>query len=80
MIRIGQDHMHLGAYGEGLLSAFAEHYPKLDAVTALTEETADGYRELMGRRGRVVCIPNPAPPDPGRAPPLTRRSWWRRDR
>ena len=57
--------MHLGAYGPGLVSAMGEHYPRLDAVTALTEETADGYRELMGQRGRVVCIPNPAPPDPG---------------
>jgi glycosyltransferase involved in cell wall biosynthesis len=70
VVRIGQDHMHLGAYGEGLLSAFSEHYPKLDAVTALTEETAAGYRELMGQRGRVVCIPNPAPADPGQRPAL----------
>jgi glycosyltransferase involved in cell wall biosynthesis len=70
VIRIGQDHMHLRAYGAGLLSAMGEHYPSLDAVTALTEETAEGYRELMGRRGRVVCIPNPAPPDPGTRPAL----------
>ena len=43
----------------------ADDYPRLDAVTALTEETAAGYRELMGQRGRVVCIPNPAPADQG---------------
>lgn len=70
VVRIGQDHMHLGAYGEGLLSAVADQYPKLDAVTALTEETADGYQELMGQRGRVVCIPNPAPADQGLRTPL----------
>jgi glycosyltransferase involved in cell wall biosynthesis len=48
----------------------ADRYPTLDAVTALTEETAAGYRELMGQRGRVVCIPNPAPADPGQRPDL----------
>ena len=65
VIRVGQDHMHLDGYGEGLLSAMADQYPKLDAVTALTEGTAAGYRELMGQRGRVVCIPNAAPSDQG---------------
>jgi glycosyltransferase involved in cell wall biosynthesis len=65
VVRIGQDHMNLGGYDPGLLSAIADRYPRLDAVTALTEGTAAGYRELMGQRGRVVCIPNPAPSDQG---------------
>jgi glycosyltransferase involved in cell wall biosynthesis len=66
VVRIGQDHMNLDSYEPGLVSALAERYPKLDAVTALTEGTAAQYRELMGQRGRVVCIPNPAPSVGGR--------------
>ena len=65
VIRIGQDHMNL-EYPAGLLEAIADRYPQLDAVTALTEGTAAGYRELLGPRGRVECIPNPAPADLGR--------------
>ena len=65
VVRIGQDHMNLGLYEPGLLSAMADAYPSLDAVTALTEGTAAGYRELMGQRGRVVCIPNAGPSDVG---------------
>jgi glycosyltransferase involved in cell wall biosynthesis len=66
VVRIGQDHLNLDSYEPGLVSALAERYPRLDAVTALTEDTAARYRELMGQRGRVVCIPNPAPSDEGR--------------
>jgi glycosyltransferase involved in cell wall biosynthesis len=66
VVRIGQDHMNLDGYGPGLVSAIADRYPRLDAVTALTEGSAAEYRELMDQRGRVVCIPNPAPPDQGK--------------
>ena len=66
VVRIGQDHMNLDGYEPGLVSAMADRYPSLDAVTALTEGTADRYRELMDQRGRVVCIPNPAPSVEGR--------------
>jgi glycosyltransferase involved in cell wall biosynthesis len=65
VIRIGQDHMNLD-YPPGLLRAFVERYPRLDAVNALTEETAAGYRELLGPGARVFCIPNAAPPTPGK--------------
>jgi len=65
VVRIGQDHMNLD-YPSALLSAIAERYPRLDAVNALTEDTAAGYRELLGPATRVVCIPNAAPPLPGR--------------
>ena len=73
VIRIGQDHMNL-EYRPGLLEAMAERYPHLDAVTALTEGTAAGYRELLGPGGRVVCIPNPAPPNTGRRADLDARA------
>ena len=64
-IRIGQDHMNAEGYPPGLLEAITADYPALDAVTALTEDTADRYRELMGPGGRVVCIPNAAPTNDG---------------
>ena len=73
-IRIGQDHMNAEGYRRGLLEAIAADYPALDAVTALTEDTAKRYRELMGPGGRVVCIPNAAPANAGsrRAQPGSR--------
>ena len=40
-IRIGQDHMNLD-YRPGLLEAMADSYPRLDAVSALTQGTAAG--------------------------------------
>lgn len=72
VIRIGQDHLNLD-YRPGLLEAMAESYPRLDAVSALTEGTAAGYRELLGGGGRVVCIPNPAPAVRGRRADLDSR-------
>jgi glycosyltransferase involved in cell wall biosynthesis len=61
VVRIGQDHMNLGGYELALRAAIARHYPRLDAVTALTEGTAEHYRELLGPRVHVACIPNAAP-------------------
>ena len=72
VIRIGQDHMNL-EYRPGLLKAMASRYPRLDAVTALTEGTAAGYRELLGPGCRVECIPNAAPADLGRRADLDSR-------
>jgi glycosyltransferase involved in cell wall biosynthesis len=61
VVRIGQDHMNLGHYKPGLREAMVRAYPRLDAVTALTHETADGYRELLGPAVRVEAIPNGVP-------------------
>jgi len=71
-IRIGQDHLNLD-YPPELLAAMAEHYPRLDAVSALTKGTAAGYRELLGEGIRVECIPNPAPAVRGRRADLDAR-------
>jgi glycosyltransferase involved in cell wall biosynthesis len=65
VVRVGQDHMNLD-YPPGLLRSIADRYPRLDAVNALTEDTADGYRELLGPGVRVVCIPNASPSSSGR--------------
>jgi glycosyltransferase involved in cell wall biosynthesis len=61
VVRIGQDHMNLGHYKPGLREAMVRAYPRLDTITALTHETADGYRELLGRGVRVEVIPNGVP-------------------
>ena len=62
VVRVGQDHMNLGGYKTGLRAAIAAHYPRLDLVSALTEETAGQYAALLGPGTRVECIPNAAPP------------------
>ena len=61
VVRVGQDHMNLGGYKHGLRAAIADHYPKLDALSALTQETAGQYAELLGSGLRIECIPNTAP-------------------
>jgi glycosyltransferase involved in cell wall biosynthesis len=66
VVRVAQDHMNLGRYTPGLREAMAEWYPRLDTVTALTKETADGYRELLGSGTRVEAIPNGVPSTGGR--------------
>ena len=65
VVRVGQDHMNLEQYEPALVEAMAASYGRLDTVTALTEETAQGYRKLIGPGSNVVCIPNAAPPARG---------------
>jgi len=70
VVRVAQDHMNLGGYTPELRADIATHYPRLDAVTALTQETAVQYADLLGGRTRVECIPNSAPaPGPLHARP-----------
>jgi glycosyltransferase involved in cell wall biosynthesis/predicted O-methyltransferase YrrM len=58
VVRIGQDHLNLGAYKPKLREAIARSYPRLDLVTALTESSADEYRALLGPETRVEAVPN----------------------
>jgi glycosyltransferase involved in cell wall biosynthesis len=58
VVRVGQDHMNLGGYKPELLRAIKRSYPRLDAVSALTQGTADEYRDLLGPAARVELIPN----------------------
>jgi hypothetical protein len=50
VIRVGQDHLNLDVYKPGLPRQMRRFYPRLDMVTALTAETADGYRSLLDNR------------------------------
>ncbi|WP_176611434.1 glycosyltransferase family 4 protein [Actinomadura sp. WMMB 499] len=45
--RIGQEHLHLGIHEPGILAEIERWYPKLDAVTTLTEADRDSYRSLI---------------------------------
>ncbi len=72
VVTVGQDHLNLEGYRPDLVRAIGEHYGALHAVTALTEDTAAKYRDLIGpqARTRVLCVPNPAPPPSERPAPL----------
>jgi glycosyltransferase involved in cell wall biosynthesis len=59
LIRVAQDHMNLGTYRPGLRTAIIRSYPRLDAVTVLTEQDRRDYeRALRGSGVRLECIPN----------------------
>jgi glycosyltransferase involved in cell wall biosynthesis len=61
-VRIAQDHMNLGTYRPRLRAAILRAYPRLDAVTVLTEhDRADYAKALAGSPVRLECIPNGIP-------------------
>jgi glycosyltransferase involved in cell wall biosynthesis len=63
LIRVAQDHMNLGTYRPGLRRAIIRSYPRLDAVTVLTQHDRRDYQHAFGRSGvRLECIPNGIPP------------------
>lgn len=66
LIRIGQDHMNLSTYKPPLRDALVAAYPRLDAITVLTEQDLADYRAALGGGVRVARIPNGIPPFPDR--------------
>ena len=58
VVRIGQEHVNLASHHDKLLKAFKRGYPRLDLCTTLTEEDASTFRDLLGPKVRVMCIPN----------------------
>ncbi|HWT23328.1 MAG TPA: glycosyltransferase family 4 protein, partial [Solirubrobacteraceae bacterium] len=62
VITVGQEHMNFHAHRPGLAAELRRAYPRLDALTVLTEDDAHDYGRLLGGRGtRVVRIPNALP-------------------
>jgi len=61
VVRVGQDHMNLRTYSDGLRAQLAAFYPRLDVVSTLTEGDAEDYRRHLEGRTRVVCMPNGVP-------------------
>ncbi|MFE5164502.1 glycosyltransferase family 4 protein [Streptomyces sp. NPDC056697] len=67
-IRVGQEHLTLGTHSTGLKRALRAVYPRLDAVTTVTEADARTYRDQMRLPGvRVEAVPNSVP-EPGLDP------------
>jgi glycosyltransferase involved in cell wall biosynthesis len=66
VVRVGQDHMNLHTYNDGLKAQIAAAYPKLDLVSTLTEGDAENYRRHLKNRTKVVCMPNGVPELGGR--------------
>ncbi|HEX8344898.1 MAG TPA: glycosyltransferase family 4 protein [Actinoplanes sp.] len=62
LVRVAQDHMNFGTYKPGLRAAIVRHYPKLDALTVLTEQDRKDYAQALGGTGlRMERIPNGIP-------------------
>jgi glycosyltransferase involved in cell wall biosynthesis len=66
VVKVGQDHMNLHTYNDGLKAQIRAVYPKLDIVSTLTEGDAEHYREHLGPGTRVECMPNGVPALGGR--------------
>ncbi|MGH3355774.1 MAG: glycosyltransferase family 4 protein [Nocardioidaceae bacterium] len=58
VVKIGQEHINLASHHDQLLGALRRTYPRLDLCTTLTVEDRDTFRELLGPRVKVRCIPN----------------------
>jgi glycosyltransferase involved in cell wall biosynthesis len=59
LITVGQEHMHLGAHPGPLRRAMRRGYPKLAALSVLTEGDLEDYGAVVGE-ARLVRIPNAA--------------------
>ncbi|WP_413100453.1 glycosyltransferase family 4 protein [Streptomyces sp. Inha503] len=61
-VRVGQEHLTLSTHSNGLKRALRAVYPRLDAVTTVTEADARTYRGQMRLPGvRVEAVPNSVP-------------------
>lgn len=70
VVRIGQDHLSFNRYKGSLLESMHKWYPQLDAVTVLTEGTAQDYRNSFGPALRVERVPNMLPTTQAERSPL----------
>ena len=62
VIRVAQDHMNFRTYKPPLRRSIVRTYPRVDAVTVLTEHDLRDYRRaLQGSSVRLECIPNGIP-------------------
>ncbi|MFE3882088.1 glycosyltransferase family 4 protein [Streptomyces lydicus] len=61
-VRIGQEHLTLDTHSRALKLALRSAYPRLDAVTTVTEADARAYRRTLRLPGvRVESVPNSVP-------------------
>ena len=71
IVRVGQDHLHHGTYGEELRAAMRRLYPRLDLYVTLTERDAEAWRRTLPDGPRVVSVPNAVPDAGAGRSPLT---------
>ncbi|MEV6673212.1 glycosyltransferase family 4 protein [Streptomyces sp. NPDC051162] len=73
--RVGQEHLTLSTHSPQLKLTLRTNYPRLDAVTTVTEADAATYRKLMRLPGvRVEAVPNSIPA-PALAPADSTGKW-----
>ncbi|HZG05006.1 MAG TPA: glycosyltransferase family 4 protein [Streptomyces sp.] len=61
-VRIGQEHLTLSTHSRALRLTLRGVYPRLDALTTVTEADARDYRRMMRLPGvRVQAVPNGVP-------------------
>ncbi|MEU9123070.1 glycosyltransferase family 4 protein [Streptomyces sp. NPDC048506] len=61
-VRIGQEHLTLGTHSRALKLALRSAYPRLDAITTVTEADARAYRQALRLPGvRIEAVPNSVP-------------------
>ncbi|MBZ4019580.1 glycosyltransferase family 4 protein [Streptomyces purpurogeneiscleroticus] len=66
--RVGQEHLTLDSHGRALVRRLRAVYPRLDAVTTVTEADARSYRKRLRLPGvRIEAVPNSVP-EPGIQP------------
>ncbi|WP_019633455.1 glycosyltransferase family 4 protein [Actinomadura atramentaria] len=74
VVTIGQDHMNLRSYRPGQRSRIRRGYPRLTALTVLTEAAREQYAAALAGTGvRIVRIPNALATPPGAPSPRTDR-------
>ena len=61
VVRVGQDHVNLSSYLPSLREQMKVAYPRLDLVSALTDATADRYRQMLKGAVPVEVFPNAVP-------------------
>ncbi|MFC6065894.1 glycosyltransferase family 4 protein [Streptomyces ochraceiscleroticus] len=68
VVRVGQEHLTLDAHGRALVRQLRGVYPRLDALTTVTEADARSYRKRLRLPGvRIEAVPNSVP-EPGIRP------------
>ncbi|MFF9478881.1 glycosyltransferase family 4 protein [Streptomyces sp. NPDC014733] len=74
VVRVGQEHLTLDSHSRALRLALRGVYPRLDALTTVTEADATAYRRLRLPGVRVEAVPNSVPA-PGLPPADATGKW-----
>ncbi|NLU69061.1 glycosyltransferase family 4 protein [Streptomyces sp. HNM0574] len=74
-LRVGQEHLTLSTHSPQLKRMLRDTYPRLDAVTTVTEADARDYRRMLRLPGvRIEALPNSVP-EPEVGPADGRGKW-----